>query len=49
MTDKIKPDPNCPLCKGEGEYYLNLPDGVGSPNLVRCSCVEPKPERKVKH
>lgn len=30
----------CPKCKGTGFYYLQLPDGVGSPNKVVCECKE---------
>lgn len=37
-----KPDPECPNCKGKGEYYFLLPDDVGSPNLVKCDCTEPQ-------
>lgn len=38
------PNPNCSKCKGTGEYYVALPDDIGSPNLVICECVEPKPD-----
>ncbi len=43
---EVRPNPNCPKCKGKGEYYFHLPDSVGSPNLVECDCHEPKPSHK---
>ena len=39
-----KPDPNCPKCKGKGQYYFCLPDDVGSPNLIKCDYMKPKPD-----
>lgn len=39
-----EPRKDCHKCHGEGEYYIQLPDDVGSPNLVRCDCVEPQVE-----
>lgn len=42
MIKKEKANPNCPKCKGKGEYYFCLPDAVSSPNLVRCDCIQEK-------
>ena len=36
MEGEIKVKKKCPVCKGKGEYYLRLPDDVGSPNLIKC-------------
>lgn len=36
MSEQVKVSRQCPKCKGKGEYYFQLPDDVGSPNLVKC-------------
>jgi len=39
----------CPKCNGKGEYYLILPDDVGSPNLVKCMECEGTGYLPIKH
>lgn len=42
MTDtlKIKPDPACKACRGEGVVYDSVPYGMGSTSMESlCDCV----------
>ena len=45
---ECKPLPSpCPKCSGAGEYFVRLPDRVGSPQKRECDCVKPKPDERL--